>query len=138
MGRLFSVLYSSLNHILWHLMQSSVLKASLPLWQAPQDLPPLSMSPILALSAPALKGKILVWQSAHLYMPRWKSWLKVASPASVLKRMLPGLYPLWHLSHSPAAVKASLPLWQVPHDLPFSMLAMVALVEPALYWNTLV
>src|SRR5689334_20045524 len=51
-------------YILWHLMQSSVLKASLPLWQAPQDLPPLSMSPILALSAPALKGKILVWQSA--------------------------------------------------------------------------
>src|SRR6185369_4531663 len=80
-----------LPYILWHLMQSSVLKASLPLWQAPQDFPPLSMSLIFAWSTPALKGKVLVWQSAHLYMPRWNSWLKVASPASVLKRMLPGL-----------------------------------------------
>ena len=45
------------------------MKASLPLWQAPQDLP-LSISSIFALSVPALYGKVLVWQSAHLYISK--------------------------------------------------------------------
>src|SRR5689334_9112716 len=121
----------------WQVPQfSCTVKACLALWQAPQDLP-FSMSPMVATGFfPG--AKILLWQALQEYLATCALWLKATSPATFTLYFTVRVG--WQRLQS-ATAKAALPLWQAPHDLPFSISFMLTdLVSPEgkiLLWQSL-
>src|SRR6185369_6348729 len=73
--------------------------------------------------------KILLWQSSHLYMPRWKEWLKSTLPAFGRAKTTFFVL-LWHLSQLPVTLKAMPESWQAPQERSFSIAPMVYLRLP--------